>query len=64
MTCGIFSFRMWDLFPGVKLEPPALGVQSLSPWAARKSPGTYSIVATFLLLPPKKHTQSSVTLGL
>ena len=31
---------MWDLVPllGIELEPPALGVQSLSPWTTRVVP--------------------------
>ena len=34
------SWSMWDLFlwPGIKSEPPALGVWSLSHWATRKVP--------------------------
>ena len=31
-------FSIWDLFPGVRLESPALGVQSLSPWTTREVP--------------------------
>ena len=43
------SCSMWDLVPwsGIKPRPPALGVQSLSPWTTREVP-----FLADLLLPP------------
>ena len=37
---AIFSCCMWDLAPwtGIKLRPPALGVQGLSHWTSREVP--------------------------
>ena len=37
---GIFSCSMWDLvpWPGIKIQPPAKGVQSLSHWTIREVP--------------------------
>ena len=37
---GIFSCSKWDLvpWPGIKIEPPAEGVQSLSHWTTREVP--------------------------
>ena len=34
VACGIFSWGMWDLvpWPGMELEPSALGARSLSHW--------------------------------
>ena len=40
VACGIFSFGMQDLvlWPGIKLESPALWVRSLSHWMTREVP--------------------------
>ena len=39
-ACGIFSCGMWDLvpWPGIKPEPPTLGLQSLSHWTTTEVP--------------------------
>ena len=38
----LLNWDIWDLipWPGVKLQPPALGVQSLSCWTTREVPTT------------------------
>ena len=52
-SCGMWTLScgMWDLvpWPGIKPEPPALGVWSLSHWTTREVPGLFSMSNPMLL---------------
>ena len=46
LSCSMQDLQWWHVgsivpCPGIKLEPPALGVQTLSPWTTRELPGVF-----------------------